>query len=86
MVPEISRFFGIMVFMLYREHNPPHLHARYGDEEVSVEIESGTVTGKMPNRALRMVEEWRGAHQAELLENWNSSRARRTLNRIESLE
>jgi hypothetical protein len=85
-VPEISRFFGIVVFMLYREHNPPHFHARYGGKEISVEIESGAVTGKMSNRALRMIEEWREAHQDELLDNWNSARERRTLTRIEPLE
>ena len=85
-MPEISRFFGIVVFMLYREHNPPHFHARYGGKEISVEIESGAVTGKMSNRALRMIEEWREAHQDELLDNWNSARERRTLTRIEPLE
>ena len=47
-MPEISRFLGIIVFMVYDDHNPPHFHARYGDYEISVEILSGIVEGKFP--------------------------------------
>lgn len=49
-MPIISRFFGIVIFMNYNDHLPPHFHARYQDQEITVEIESGLVQG-----------EWHGA-------------------------
>ena len=51
-MPEISRFFGIVIGMFYRDHEPAHFHARYGDHEITVAIEDGTVTGVFPRRAL----------------------------------
>lgn len=73
-MPEISRFFGIIIRMLDNEHDPPHFHAQYGDYEVSIELRSGDVTGRFPKRALRMVLEWQELHQEELLENWERVR------------
>ena len=57
-MPLISQFYGIAVSMNYNEHNPPHFHAIYQDQEVSFEIRSGIVKGKMSKRALRMLFEW----------------------------
>lgn len=54
-MPTISRFYGIVVFINYRDHAPPHFHARYGAQEVTIEIQTGTVTGKMSRRALNML-------------------------------
>jgi hypothetical protein len=85
-MPVISRFFGIVVFMYWRDHAPPHFHAKYQDEEATVEIETGTVAGRLNPRALRMVQEWRELHRAELLENWSLAGSKRSLNRIEPLE
>lgn len=44
-MPEISRFLGIIISMIYNDHNPPHFHATYGDYKITVEINSGVVTG-----------------------------------------
>jgi hypothetical protein len=74
-MPEISRFFGVVIRMLANDHAPPHFHAYYGDYEVSVTVRDGVVTGRFPARALRMVLEWRDLHQDELLENWDLLRA-----------
>ena len=46
-MPTVSRFFGIVVFLNYRDHPPPHFHAAYGGDEVTVEIYGGAVTGTM---------------------------------------
>ncbi len=54
-MPELSRFLGIVVYMLYDDHKPPHFHAEYGEYKISVEIESGVVEGRFPRRALRAV-------------------------------
>lgn len=69
-MPTISRFYGIVVFMNYRDHSPPHFHARYGEQEVIIEIQTGIVTGKMSRRALNMLFTWLDEHRDELLENW----------------
>lgn len=74
-MPEISRFFGMVIRMLANEHAPPHFHAQYGDYEISVTIRDAVVSGRFPGRALRLVLEWRDAHEAELLENWDRLQA-----------
>ena len=52
-MPEISRFFGIIIAIYYNDHNPPHFHAKYGEHEALVEINNGKViAGKLPQRAL----------------------------------
>lgn len=81
----VSRFFGIVIYINYADHNPPHFHARYQGQEVTVEIQSGLVTGTMSRRALQMVFEWLDLHHAELLENWNRARERLPLNSIDPL-
>ena len=85
-MPEISRFLGIVIAILYREHNPPHFHAVYGDYDITVGILDGVVTGSFPKRALRLVLEWSELHQAELLENWNLAQQRLPLKPIAPLE
>lgn len=84
-MPTISRFYGIVIYMNYNDHNPPHFHARYQDQEVMVEIGSGLVTGTMSRRALRLVFEWAEAHEAELQANWERARERKPLQPIEPL-
>ncbi len=64
-MPELSRFLGFVIHMYYRDHPPAHFHAVYGDFEVTVEIESGTVHGKFPRRALSLVLEWYQLHRAD---------------------
>jgi len=85
-MPVISRFFGIIIYMYWRDHAPPHFHAKYQDEEVTVDIETGTVTGRMSRRALTMVEEWRQLHREKLMADWRLSQDKKTLRRIQPLE
>lgn len=50
-MPIISRFLGIVISMFWNDHAPPHFHAKYGDYEITVEIETGVIDGKFPPRA-----------------------------------
>lgn len=84
-MPTVSRFYGIVIFMNYNDHPPPHFHARYQDQEVIVEIESGLVQGKMSKRALRMVLEWSEIYQEELMRNWELAEARKPLEPVPPL-
>ncbi len=85
-MPEVSRFFGIVIFINYNDHLPPHFHARYQEQEITVEIETGLVTGKMSKRALRMVFEWMESHQGELMRNWELAQMREALEPIAPLK
>ena len=85
-MPIISRFFGILIFMFWREHEPAHFHAKYGDEEEVIEIETGKVSGNISKRALNLIQDWRELHKDELLQDWELSKQRRQLNRINPLE
>ncbi len=85
-MPEICRFFGIIVTMNYREHEPAHFHAWYSGSEVTVDIDDGRVRGEMPHRAIALVLEWWHLHREELLQNWKLAQQRQHLNRIEALE
>ena len=84
-MPEISRFFGIVIGMFYRDHAPPHFHARYGEFEVTVGIEDGVVKGEFPKRALRHVMEWSELHETELRANWDLAQERKPLRPIAPL-
>ena len=57
-MPEISRFLGIIIYMHYKEHNPPHFNAEYNNYAITVEIKTGVVNGKFPKRVLRAVLDW----------------------------
>jgi hypothetical protein len=85
-MPEISRFLGIVISMYYAEHGVPHFHAVYGECRVSVEVESATVHGTFPGRALRHVLEWAALHREELLDNWRRARQGKPLHHIAPLE
>ncbi len=85
-MPEISRFYGIRIFMFFREHNPPHFHAKYQGYEAIFEIKDGTIRGEFPRRALKIVYEWMDLHKEELLDNWKNIENREELNNIDPLK
>jgi len=74
-LPEISRFFGIVVYLNMNDHSPPHFHARYGGREVAVDIRTLRVRGAaLRGRAMGLVIEWASLHQCELLRAWDAVR------------
>jgi hypothetical protein len=86
-VPRISAFYGIVITMYYRDHEPPHFHAVYGEYEAQIAIRTlGPINGYLPRRALRLVVEWARQHDAELAANWRKARMREPLDTIEPLE
>lgn len=86
-MPEVSRFYGILIRFYYRDHPPTHFHAIYGEHEALIEIETGAIyQGHLPKTALQLVDRWRSIHLQELRENWNRSRERRPLLPIAPLE
>jgi hypothetical protein len=87
-VPEISRFFGIVIRMFFDDHLPPHFHASYAGHEGRISISPiGVMTGSdLPPRPLALVVEWATLHQPELLENWRLAGLGKPLASIAPLE
>ncbi|TAK51039.1 MAG: DUF4160 domain-containing protein [Bacteroidetes bacterium] len=70
-MPRLSEFFGVIITMYFNDHGPPHFHARYGNDEAKISIESlELLKGKLPRRALSLVLEWASEHRRELMQNW----------------
>ncbi len=67
------------------DHDPPHLHARYEDQEVTIEVQSGMIKGQMSKRVLRLLFEWSEMHIEELMENWRLAKERKPLKKIAPL-
>lgn len=85
-MPEISRFFGIVVRMFYDDHAPPHFHATYAGQEVIIGIRSlNVLRGRLPARALGLVMEWASLHEDELMDDWNRARRQSPLRPIPPL-
>jgi len=72
-MPEISRFLGMIIYMYFREHNPPHFHVEYNEYKASILIDSlGLFEGNLPPRIQSLAVEWAGEHREELSVNWES--------------
>ncbi len=85
-MPEISRFFGIVIRMYWSDHNPPHFHAVYGGNEALISLDGEVLSGLLPKRALSLVLEWLALHRREIAEDWELARQRKTLRAIPPLE
>jgi hypothetical protein len=75
-MPQISQFYGIIITMYYREHAPPHFHARYAEYKAEYVISDGErLAGRLPRRAETLVLDWLAMHRAELMANWDAMQA-----------
>jgi len=84
-MPEISRFYGIIVKMYFNDHNPPHFHVEYQDFKAKIEINTGILEGKMPKTAINLTLQWLSEHRQELLDNWERIEKMEPLNKIDPL-
>lgn len=74
-MPVLSRFYGIIIRMYFQqaEHNPPHIHALYGEDMAAIDVRTGEILeGSLPPKALMMVREWIGIHREDLLHMWET--------------
>ena len=79
-MPRLSQFYGIAIYMYYRDHAPPHFHAIYGEHEATFEIATGVIlAGKLPRRAGVLVADWLTDHQDELQLDWDLAMASQPL-------
>lgn len=86
-MPEICRFYGIIISVNWREHGVPHFHATYNEDEISIAIENFAVlSGSLPPKKLGQVIEWAAQHKDELMINWKNAIQHIPLIKIKSLE
>ena len=79
-MPEISRFFGIVIKMFFDDHNPPHFRAEYVESLALIDIRTLAIfAGRLPPRAMGLVIEWATLHRQELLADWERARAQQEL-------
>jgi hypothetical protein len=86
-MPRISEFYGIAVYMYYRDHAPPHFHAIYGEYDAEIEIATASILeGQLPRRARSLVAEWAALHRMELEQNWTRARQGQALTPVPPLD
>jgi hypothetical protein len=85
-MPEISRFLGIVVYMYFNDHNPPHFHIKYNDYRAIIQIDNlAIIDGNLPPKVLSLVVEWASIHNSEIMDNWNSIVSTGEFKKIEPL-
>ena len=74
-MPEIARFYGIIIKMYFKEHGVPHFHAIYGEYNGVFEIDTlDMIEGDLPNRAIKLINEWAACYKKELKEMWENQK------------
>ena len=85
-MPELCRFYGIIIKMFWEDHPPPHFHASYGNQEALINIFTGEIiAGSLPLGARSLVKQWVDLHRDELIEDWDLAETLQPLKRIEPL-
>lgn len=86
-MPEICRFYGIIIQMYFDDHAPPHFHARYGGDRAVFSIDAAAILrGQLPIRAHNMIVEWTRLHQQELIEAWGRAQEQEPPGKIAPLD
>ena len=86
-MPRISEFYGIAIYLYYRDHAPPHFHALYGAFDAEFSIETGDLLrGKFPRRAAGLVKEWATRYKVDLTKDWDLAREQKPLKDIPPLD
>jgi hypothetical protein len=86
-MPIVSMFFGIVIRMFYREHEPVHFHAEYQGQQGKFDLEGAMMAGNIHSKtALRLIREWASCHRDDLEANWKRMMSGKPLERIEPLE
>ena len=73
-MPAISLFLGIVIFMNFSDHQPPHFHARYQDYTASFTFDGELLSGEMPPKQCKFIAAWALMPEEDLLANWELCR------------
>lgn len=84
-MPAISMFYGIVIYMYYRDHMPPHFHARYQGQEAVFSFEGDLMEGELPARQKKLIAAWAVLNSEDLEANWELARNKQELFKIRPL-
>lgn len=89
-MPRISQFFGILIYMYYNDHTPPHFHAKWAEYEAIMlictpNVKTSVYTGNLPRSQLDLVLKWAETHCQELMVNWELAQEGKPLKQIDPL-
>lgn len=87
-MPELSRFYGIIIKLLYRDnsqHHKPHVHVYYGEYEASIGVDGELLAGSLPVKQLKLVQAWLILHEDEVYAAWNRAVAGNPFDKITPL-
>ncbi len=86
-MPEISRFFGIIIRMFFDDHNPPHFHVEYSGKKAVFDLRGNILQGDLRSKvAVRLVRDWIDLHSSELESDWKLAQQGKPLKKIKPLE
>lgn len=85
-MPEICRFFGIIIYLYWKDHNPPHIHFTYGSQNCTISVIDRVVSGTAPVKVINKVNQWLDLHEDEILSLWEKAQRGEKLGRIEPLK
>jgi hypothetical protein len=86
-MPEVSRFFGIIIRMFFKEHNPPHIHAEHQGNKAVFDLNGNIIKGNIKSRtAIKLVREWIDLHVDELINDWDLAQSGEDINKIDPLD
>ncbi len=85
-MPTISMFYGILIRMYIDDHNPPHIHAKYGENDAMYNFDGEKIDGEMPKKQEKYIVAWIDIHKDELIANWQLAHDNEPLFKIEPLK
>ena len=85
-MPILSMFYGVIISMFYKDHNPPHIHIQYAEYKAIVDFNGDIVEGELPVKQRKLIEAWIVLHQDELYANWQLAKDKQGLFKIDPLK
>ena len=85
-MPILSMFYGVIISMFYKDHNPPHIHIQYAEYKAIVDFNGDILEGELPVKQRKLIEAWIVLHQDELYANWQLAKDKQSLFKIDPLK
>ncbi|UTC52377.1 DUF4160 domain-containing protein [Treponema sp. OMZ 305] len=85
-MPVLSMFYGVIISMFYKDHNPPHIHIQYAEYKAIVDFNGDILEGELPSKQRKLIEAWIVLHQDELYANWQLAKDKQGLFKIDPLK
>ena len=85
-MPVLSMFYGVIISVFYKDHNPPHIHIQYAEYNAIVDFNGNILEGELPVKQRKLIEAWIVLHQDELYANWQLAKDKQNLFKIDPLK